>query len=84
MKVRVALILIDNRKENSVKVQNILTEWGCLIKTRLGIHPGTLENCTDNGLIFLELVGEEEKHRELIRKLNLLKGVNAKLVELDV
>ncbi len=84
MVVRVALILVDNRKKNAVTVQKILSEWGCLIKTRLGVHPGTLENCTDNGLIFLELVGKKEKHEELIRKLNLLNGVEAKLVELSV
>ncbi len=84
MVVRVALILVDNRKDNALKVQNILSQWGCLIKTRLGVHPGTLENCTDNGLIFLELVGEKEKHQELVRKLNLIKGVNAQLVELEV
>ncbi len=84
MVVRVALILVDNRKDNALKVQNILSQWGCLIKTRLGVHPGTLENCTDNGLIFLELVGEKDKHQELVRKLNLIKGVNAQLVELEV
>ncbi len=84
MVVRIALILLDNRKKNSIAVQKILTEWGCLIKTRLGIHPGTLEECTDNGLIFLELVGEKEKHEELVRKLNLLDGVTAKLIELSV
>ena len=84
MEVRVALILVDNRKKNAITVQKILSEWGCLIKTRLGLHPGTLENCTDNGLIFLELVGEREKHEEMVRKLNLLDGVEAKLVELSL
>ena len=84
MQVRTALILVDKRKKNAVTVQKILTEWGCLIKTRLGLHPGTLENCTDNGLIFLELVGDADKHRELVRKLNLLDGVQAKLIELSV
>ncbi len=84
MDVRVCLILIDKRKKNAITVQKILTEWGCLIKTRLGIHPGTLEDCTDTGLIFLELVGEKEKHEEMVRKLNLLDGVEAKLIELSV
>ncbi|MBN1971441.1 MAG: hypothetical protein JXR48_01175 [Candidatus Delongbacteria bacterium] len=84
MKKDVLLILTDSRQENAEKVQKILTAWGCLIKTRLGIHDGVLENCSQSGLIFLELVGDKEKHDELTRKLNLLKGVNAKLVELAI
>ena len=84
MKKDVLLVLISNRKKEAEKVQKILTGWGCLIKTRLGLHAGTLENCSDSGLLFLELVGKEENHRELSRKLDLLPGVNAKLVELEV
>ena len=65
-------------------VQKILTGWGCFVKTRLGIHDGVLENCSDSGLIFLELTGEPEKHEEIARKLNLVKGVDARLVPLEV
>lgn len=78
------IILINKRKKEAVTVQKILTEWGCLIKTRLGIHEGVLDNCTEAGSIFLELVGEEEKLNELSRKLNLLDGVSAKLIEMFV
>ncbi|MBN2415311.1 hypothetical protein JXO52_05695 [bacterium] len=74
------IIVVDKRKKEAVKVQQILTEWGCLIKTRLGIHEGVLDNCTESGTIFLELVGEPEKLDELNRKLNLLAGVTSKLV----
>ncbi|MBP7635728.1 hypothetical protein KBA41_16315 [Candidatus Ozemobacteraceae bacterium] len=84
MKRTVMLIMIDNRNETAGNVQKILTGWGCLIKTRLGIHDGVLEGCTQSGLIMLELVGEDEKHDELLRKLSLLKGVNAKLVRLQL
>lgn len=74
------IIVIDKRKKEAVKVQQILTEWGCLIKTRLGIHEGVLDNCTETGTVFLELTGEQEKLEELNRKLNLLAGVSAKLI----
>lgn len=80
----VLLILVSSRKESANTVQKILTEWGCLIKTRLGLHEGVLEECSESGLIFVELVGDKEKHAELARKLNLLKGVEAKLVTLAV
>jgi len=84
MERNILLILVSLRKESAVKVQQILTEWGCYIKTRLGLHEGVLKECTESGLIFLELVGDEEKHQELARKLNLLKGVDAKFVKLAV
>ncbi len=78
------LILIDKRKEAAVNVQKTLTAWGCLIRTRLGIHDGVLDDCSQHGLIFCELVGDEDKRDELTRKLNLIKGVVAKQVELSL
>ncbi|MDP2237528.1 MAG: hypothetical protein Q8J88_13940 [Bacteroidales bacterium] len=78
----VMLILIGSRQEAAETVQKILTGWGCFIKTRLGLHDDVLENCTQSGLIFLELKGELEKMQELERKLNLVKSVDAKLTSL--
>ena len=82
MEKTVMLILVGSRKESAVNVQKILTGWGCVIKTRLGIHDGVLDDCSNSGLIILELVGAEDKHDELVRKLSLIKDVNAKLVKL--
>lgn len=80
----ILLILIDTRKEAAVKVQQILTAWGCIIKTRLGIHDGVLENCSDQGLVICELVGTREQHDELARKIALLPDVSSRLVNLIV
>lgn len=79
----VMAILVQNRRETAEAVQKILTAWGCLIKTRLGIHDGVLENCSDNGLIILELVGDPNQHKELCEKLNRIPGVKAKYMELS-
>ncbi|MBN1155042.1 hypothetical protein JXB12_09025 [candidate division KSB1 bacterium] len=84
MSKNVMLVLLSTRKEVAVKVQQILTAWGCYIKTRLGLHSDTLENCSENGLLFLEMVGDEDKHKEMERKLNLINGVNAKLIKLSI
>ena len=54
----ILIILVDKRKEEAATVQKILTDWGCMIKTRIGIHDGLLDSCTNSGLIILELVGE--------------------------
>ncbi len=81
---RVLLILIGNRKDEAKYVQETLTGWGCVIKTRLGIHEDVLSHCSNHGLIICELVGDKAKHAELMRKLNLIRGVHAKLVELSL
>ena len=79
----ILLILIGNRKETAVKVQQILTGWGCIIKTRLGIHDGVLDNCSDEGLLILELYGTVEQKEELARKVAVLPGVSSQLVNLS-
>lgn len=84
MKKTILLVLVGKRKEEAVKVQQILTGWGCMIKTRLGIHDGVLDNCSDSGLVILELVGTDEQKQELARKLSVLPGVSSKLVELEL
>jgi hypothetical protein len=78
------LILVGKRKDTAVKVQQILTAWGCIIKTRLGIHDGVMENCSDEGLLILELHGTEEQKKELARKVEVLKGVSSQLINLSL
>ena len=80
----IIIILVGKRKDSAEKVQKMLTAWGCLIKTRLGIHDGVLNNCSESGLIILEMAGEKEKHEELLHKLNLLVDVTAQLVNLSI
>jgi hypothetical protein len=77
------LILIGSRQEAAEKVQKILTGWGCFIKTRLGLHDDVLENCSQSGLIFLELTGDVDKMKEIEHKLNLVKSVDAQLISLN-
>ncbi|PKP53133.1 MAG: hypothetical protein CVT92_05290 [Bacteroidetes bacterium HGW-Bacteroidetes-1] len=79
----VMLILIGSRQEAAEKVQKILTGWGCFIKTRLGLHDDVLENCSQSGLIFLELTGDVDKMKEIEHKLNLVKSVDAQLISLN-
>jgi hypothetical protein len=78
------IILVGKRKESAVKVQQILTAWGCIIKTRLGIHDGILDNCSDEGLLILELYGTEEQKNELARKVEVLSGVSSQMVNLSL
>jgi hypothetical protein len=78
------IVLVGKRKETAVKVQQILTAWGCIIKTRLGIHDGVMDNCSDEGLLILELYGTDEQKKELARKVEVLEGVSSQLVNLSL
>ncbi len=80
----VMAILIDKREKAAVEVQKLLTEYGCYIKTRLGLHEGAGQYCSPVGLIILELVDDESKHEELCQKLNSVEGVQAKYMKLEV
>ena len=84
MKKTILLILIGKRQESAVNVQKVLTAWGCIIKTRLGIHDGVLDNCSEEGLLILELHGKEEDKQELARKVAVVPGVKSELVELEL
>ena len=72
---------IHNRGENAVRVQQVLTEYGCHIKTRLGLHEVGDGKCATGGVLLLELVGDEARCGELEAKLNAIDGVEVKKIE---
>lgn len=79
----VMLIKISPRNTLAPKVQELLTNYGCSIKTRLGIHEATSNICSQSGLIILDLLRDNLKETEELKdKLNSLEGVSAKLVEI--
>ncbi len=82
MEKSILLVLLGNRVGTAVKVQEVLTTMGCFIKTRLGIHDGTPDTCTNTGLLILEIIGTEEEKKKLVGDLKKIKDVKVKLVEL--
>lgn len=76
-------IRMDNRVSNAVKFQEALTKNGCKIKTRLGLHEASEDTCANDGLIILQPIGEREEVETLVEELNSLKGITAKLIDLN-
>ncbi|MFA7074100.1 MAG: hypothetical protein WC234_02805 [Endomicrobiaceae bacterium] len=76
----IIIVSVEKRQAVSVKVQAILTEFGCMIKTRLGIHDSSASSCSENGLIILECIGSKKDVSGLNKKLASVKGVKSKLV----
>jgi hypothetical protein len=66
---------ISDRVKKSGDVQKVFTEYGCNIKTRIGLHDASDNVCAPNGVIVLEMVGEESTCNEMTTKLNALDGV---------
>lgn len=60
-------IEIGDRESDALKVQEALTKYGCIIKTRLGLHEaGNL--CSSKGLIILEFINGNEAEIEKLEK----------------
>ena len=51
---------IENRKETAIKVQDVLTEYGCDIKTRLGLSDYKEKECSYKGLILVDVPNREK------------------------
>lgn len=81
MKARIMAITIKKRTEEAVEVQSVLTEFGCYIQTRLGLHD-TSEGCSNAGIIILQLHCDDEIAGKLRDKLDSLEGVAVSLMDL--
>jgi hypothetical protein len=69
-------VQVTNRVERVPDVQALFTEYGCNIKTRLGLHQVSESTCSTVGLMILEMHGDESKANELESKLATISGVH--------
>ncbi|HNR36478.1 MAG TPA: hypothetical protein PKO36_14950, partial [Candidatus Hydrogenedentes bacterium] len=68
---------ITDRLRKVAEVQQLFSQYGCNIKTRLGLHEAAKDVCSPNGLVLLEMVGDEKHCLSIIDKLSAIKGVYA-------
>lgn len=78
----IIVISVEQRQAVSVSVQEVLTQFGCSIKTRLGITDSCNESCSQTGLIILEFIGKEAEIASITEKLTAIKGVKVKTVSI--
>jgi hypothetical protein len=72
---------ISNRVKNVQRVQTVLTEYGCFIKTRIGLHDVGENFCSGNGLVLLETFGDETRIAELEAALKAVEGLQLQKME---
>jgi len=68
-------IHIQDRVKKAPEIQKLLTDYGCNIKTRIGLHEVSDNFCSGSGVILLEMVGDKNKADELSGKLNSYDGI---------
>ncbi|NLV16398.1 MAG: hypothetical protein GXY50_04195 [Syntrophomonadaceae bacterium] len=76
-------IRMDNRVDNALNFQDLLTKNGCNIRMRLGLHETSDDVCANDGIIVLQPCGEKEDIDQMVKDLNNLQGVTAKLIDLN-
>jgi hypothetical protein len=69
---------VRDRMQDATKVQDLFSEYGCYIKTRIGLHEVQGEFCSPGGVILLEMFGDETMCTELRDKLSAFKEVEVK------
>lgn len=69
--------VLHERVKTASKVQELLTEYGCDINTRLGLHVASNDACSPQGLILLEFVDDaDDKVKQFEKDLKEIADVN--------
>lgn len=76
-------VRVDNRIDNAVKFQEVLTRNGCRIRARLGLHDVSEDACSNDGIIILQPYGSREDVEALVNELNCLEGITARYIDLN-
>ena len=74
---------VDHRHSNALNLQKTLTEFGCNIKLRVGLHETGEDFCSDDGVIMLQACGDTENIGKMMDAFNNVEGVTAKLLDLN-
>jgi hypothetical protein len=73
---------ITKRLKHAVQVQEVLTEFGKYIKTRLGLHEPSAKGGA-NGLLLIEYVGSNASFNKFTKKLGTITGVEVQQMVFD-
>lgn len=77
-------IRITDRESQAVKVQGVLTDHGCKINMRLGLHDQEPNNvCSMAGIVILQLCCSADEARAVEADLSKIPGVKAKFLDLE-
>lgn len=73
-------IRLSNRSNTAAKFQEILTKFGCSIKTRIGLHEVSNGVCSPQGIILLEVI-DDSIVAEFEKDLCTIEGIEIQLMK---
>jgi hypothetical protein len=82
MEYKIVALKIGNRDGTALDVQRILTEYGCCIKVRLGLHDAQADSCSPAGLVLMEVIGDDGELEGFVKKLNGVPEASAKFMKI--
>jgi hypothetical protein len=68
-------IHVSDRLKNAADVQKVFTEYGCNIKTRIGLHDTDERACSPSGVVLIEFFGADAEASAMMVKLDAVQGV---------
>lgn len=71
-------IHITDRLKNAVEVQKVFTEFGCNIRTRVGLHDVDETVCAPSGVVLIEFFGTPAEAEAMAAKLTAIDGVEVR------
>ena len=74
-------IKVNGRIAKAPLVQEILTKYGCNIKTRVGFHEVNEDQCSTDGILILQLFGQKTEIQALFDEIGRIDGVIPKIIE---
>ncbi|MCM8710117.1 hypothetical protein M2651_03620 [Clostridium sp. SYSU_GA19001] len=78
METTIMALTLDPRTAQAPKVQSVLTNHGCAIRARIGLHEQSSDFCSEKGLILLQLNSDLNEVEKLEKELLNLEGVKVK------
>lgn len=81
---RIIGIYISERQKESVKIQEVLTKFGCYIRTRIGLNDMQNTPCNDCGLVLLEMDGNIEEAKKLEIELHKIQNLQIQTMSFNL
>ena len=82
--LRILTILVTDRIKEAGNTQKVLSEFGHIIKSRLGFHEVSEKVCSRVGVIILQLTGKEEDWVKFENALSKIDGIEYKNVTFNI
>jgi len=77
-------VFLRKRTVTAAAFQEILSKYGCSIKTRIGIHTANENVCSPDGVILLDIIGEESELAALESELKAIDGADVQKMVFQV